>query len=293
MESDVEEAMLVRFSPDPATAFRPGLSAGGKIFDISARYPTVRSFVEAHPDGWKLTDIDLTGMPSLPEAAVRLGPPVDDGASVYLVGANYRKHAEEAGLGVPAAPVVFMKPTTALVGPGAPIRLPAISSEMDYEGELAVVIGRTARHVAKADAARHVAGLTVVNDVTARDLQWVMLGTNRIVDWLSSKCLDDSTPVGPGVASVSAVSDPHALRLTTDMNGQRMQDGETSLMVFSIWDLIEFLSARLTLRPGDLISTGTPVGVGGFRKIFLKHGDLLRVEVQGVGVLENPVAAES
>lgn len=280
--------MLVRFTENSSAPLRPGFTSGDRIFDISSRFPTVASFVAAHPDGWGPADIDTNGLPNHLATSVRLGPPVDDGASVYLVGANYKKHAEEAGLDVPATPVIFMKPTTALVGPRDPICLPPVSSEMDYEGELAVMIGRTARRVSKADARDYVAGLTVVNDVTARDLQWVMLGKNRIVDWLSSKALDKSTPVGPGIVSRSGL-DPHALRLTTDMNGQRMQDGETSMMVFSIWDLIEFLSARVTLRPGDILSTGTPVGVGGFRKIFLKPGDVLRVEVESVGVLENHV----
>ncbi len=146
---------------------------------------------------------------------------------------------------------------------------------MDYEGELAVVIGRDATRVRKQDAPRHVSGFTVVNDVTARDLQWVQLGKHRIVDWFSSKCLDQSTPVGPWIVPIASAGDPHARRLTTQLNGETMQDADTSLMVFSVWDLIEFISARVTLRAGDIISTGTPFGVGGFRKIFLKDGDVL------------------
>ena len=281
--------MLVRFSEGKVPSLRTGFLTDDRVYDISVRYPTISSFVADHPDGWDVSAIELTGLTAYPAASVHLGPPVDDGASIYLVGANYKKHAEEAGLDVPATPVIFMKPTTALVGPKDPICLPPISAEMDYEGELAVVIGRTARRVRRQDAPSHIAGLTVVNDVTARDLQWVMLGKNRIVDWLSSKSLDKSTPIGPGVVSRTVTADPHKLHLTTDLNGRRMQDGETSLMVFSIWELIEFLSARVTLRPGDVLSTGTPVGVGGFRKIFLKQGDRLRVEIQHVGVLDNPV----
>ena len=284
--------MLVRFSPDAASALRPGLRLDDRLIDISSRYPTILAFAEAHPNGWDDRAIDVAGLPAHDAARVRVGPPVDEGSSVYLVGANYKKHAEEAGLDVPSTPVIFMKPATALVGPGEPIRLPPISNEMDYEGELAVVIGKPARRVAAEDAADHVAGLTIVNDVTARDLQWVDLGKHRIVDWISSKALDQSTPIGPGITSITRASDPHRLRLTTDLNGKRMQDGETSLMVFSIWQLIEFLSARVTLRPGDVLSTGTPVGVGGFRKIFLQHGDVLRVEIEHLGVLENAVLRE-
>lgn len=282
--------MLVRFSESKSSShLRTGFLAADRVYDISTRYPTVASFVSVHPDGWNGGSLNLAGLPSFAATDVRLGPPVDDGASIYLVGANYKKHAEEAGLDVPSSPVIFMKPTTALVGPKDPICLPPVSKEMDYEGELAVVIGRTARRVNRENAPDHVAGLTVVNDVTARDLQWMMLGKNRIVDWLSCKALDRSTPIGPGIASRTVAADPHKLHLTTELNGQRMQDSETSLMVFSIWELIEFLSARVTLRPGDVLSTGTPVGVGGFRKIFLKPGDRLRVEIEHVGVLDNPV----
>jgi 2-keto-4-pentenoate hydratase/2-oxohepta-3-ene-1,7-dioic acid hydratase in catechol pathway len=280
---------LVRFRPNAAAAFRPGLVDGGKVHDLGAAYPSVARFMAEFPDGWSAAQVLKSGQPVHALKDVELAAPVDDGANVYLVGANYKKHALEAGLDVPKIPVIFQKPTTALVGPGAAIRVPAVSTQMDYEGELAVVIGRKARLVKKADAPAYVAGLTICNDVTARDLQWVQLGKHNIVDWFSSKCLDRSSPLGPWIVPVSAAGDPHGLRLTTHLNGQLMQEGETSLMVFNVWDLVEFCSARVTLNPGDVISTGTPFGVGGFRKIFLKAGDVLRVEIGGVGVLENRV----
>ena len=173
---------LIRFRTQAGGAFKLGIETGDNVYDLSSRFMTIRQFFEAYPDGWNDTSLNLASLPSLPRNNVHLGPPVDDGASVYLVGANYRKHAEEAGLDVPETPVIFMKPTTALVGPGEPICLPPISKQMDYEGELAVVIGRAATRVSKADAPKHVAGLTIVNDVTARDLQWVQLGKHRIVD---------------------------------------------------------------------------------------------------------------
>lgn len=283
--------MLVRFQFRPGESFRLGMQVDNALHDLSAAYAGVRAFLEVHPDGWDDSSVDLSRFPGVPLSSVRIGPPVDNCANVYLVGANYKKHAIEAGLDVPATPVIFSKPTTALVGPGEAIELPPVSSQMDYEGELVVVIGRTARRVSKDEARRCVAGITVINDVTARDLQWVMLGKNRIVDWLSSKCLDRSTPVGPGIVPVQAVDDIHRLRLRTWLNEELMQDGETSMMVFSSYELIEFLSARVTLRPGDLIATGTPFGVGGFRNIFLKPGDVLKVEVQGIGTLTNPVAS--
>lgn len=280
--------MLVRFR-QPGADWRVGIDTGDTLHDLGERFAGVGAFLAAHPDGWDARTLDLRAAPTVDRARVQMGAPVDDGASVYLVGANYKKHAVEAGLDVPATPVIFMKPTTALVGPGQAIELPPISSQMDYEGELAVVIGRTARRVLRTEAHKYIAGATILNDVTARDLQWVMLGKNRIVDWLSSKALDRSTPVGPGVVAMPAVGDIHRLRLNTWLNEELMQDGETSLMVFSTFELIEYLSARVTLRPGDLISTGTPFGVGGFRNIFLKPGDVLKVQVQGIGTLVNPV----
>jgi 2-keto-4-pentenoate hydratase/2-oxohepta-3-ene-1,7-dioic acid hydratase in catechol pathway len=282
---------LVRWRHTESESFRVGIEADGKVHDLSPRYGSIRQFLEAFPGGWSADALNLAGFAKTARSAVKLGPPVDDGAGVFLVGANYKKHAEEAGLDVPEIPVIFMKPVTALVGPDEPIRLPPISTQMDYEGELAIMIGKTATRISKADAPAHVAGLTLLNDVTARDLQWVQLGKHRIVDWLSSKALDSSTPVGPAIVPVKAVGDMHKLRLKTWLNSELMQDGGTSMMVFSVFDLIEFLSARVTLRPGDIISTGTPFGVGGFRKIFLKPGDVLRVEIEGVGRLENPVKA--
>ena len=284
--------LLVSFSTDRTSPKRPGMAVGDSVYDLSSKYGSISRFLATHPDGWTESSLPLASVPKFDRGAVQLGPPVDDSSSIYLVGANYKKHAEEAGLDIPQTPVIFQKPVTALVGPTDPIVIPPISTQMDFEGELAIVIGRVARRVSAEQAKLHIAGLTIVNDVTARDLQWVDLGKHRIVDWLSSKALDKSTPVGPGIASRSAVADPHRLKLKTRLNEDLMQDSDTSLMVFSIWELIEFLSARVTLRPGDLLSTGTPVGVGGFRKIFLKQGDRVRVEIEGIGLIDNPVTAE-
>lgn len=281
--------ILIRFTPEGFNKFRPGLMTGDTIYDISSRYSTIPDFLSEHSEGWNGDSVELTDLESYSRNDVHLGAPVDESSLVYAVAANYREHAEEAGLSVPSLPIIFIKPTTALVGCDGALRIPPIVSEMDYEGEMAVVIGRTASGVSSADAPRHVAGVTILNDATARDHQWVDLGKHRIVDWFSSKALDGSTPVGPGVVSVSEVGDPHRLKITTHLNGQLMQDADTSLMVYSVWELIEFITARVTLRPGDVIATGTPYGVGGFREIFLKDGDIVRVEVGGIGVLENRV----
>jgi len=279
---------LIRFELDDRAGPRIGIHADGIVHDVTARFGSIASFVAAHPDGWT-HEVVNDAAAACPLREVKLLPPVDTASTLYLVGANYRQHADEAGLSVPKTPVFFDKPSTALVGHGQPIELPPVSREMDYEGELAVVIGRAAKRVAKRDAPRYVCGYTIVNDVTARDLQWVELGKNRIVDWFSSKSLDACSPVGPWIVPASAAGDPHRLHLTTKLNGETMQDSDTSLMVFSVWDLVEYASARVTLNPGDIISTGTPYGVGGFRKIFLKQGDRLRIEIEKVGVLENEV----
>lgn len=278
---------LIRFRQDGET--RIGVCVEGVVHDVTTRYPTLASFVAAHPDGWSREQLDLSYAPTHPLDSVSLAPPVDASSTLYLVGANYRQHAEEAGLSVPTTPVFFSKPATALVAHGEAIEIPPVSSQMDYEGELAVVIGRRARRVTADEARRCVAGYTIVNDVTARDLQWVDLGKHRIVDWFSSKSLDRSTPVGPWIVPASAAGDPHELHLTTKLNGETMQDADTSLMVYSAWELIAFASARVTLNPGDIISTGTPYGVGGFRKIFLKAGDRLTITIGRVGTLDNPV----
>lgn len=280
---------LVRFSPSSGDPLRPGVVVGDVVHDVSALFPDLRSFISRFPTGWGPGDVDLSGTTRHRLREVRLGPPIDEASQLYLVGANYKQHAEEAGLDVPAQPVIFQKPPSALVGASEPIEIPPISTRMDYEGELAVVIGKTARNVSSADAPHYVAGATIVNDTTARDLQWVDLGKHRIVDWFSSKALDRSSPVGPWIVSASELGDPHKLHLRTELNGSLMQDADTSLMVFNVWQLVAFCSARVTLKPGDVISTGTPFGVGGFRKIFLKAGDVVRIEITGIGVLENRV----
>ncbi len=282
--------MLVRFREiGSQQEFRPGLDTGDVIVDISARYSTLTAFLKDNPTGW---DPDLRppgGAPTFRRDSVTLGPPIDPGRMIFAVGANYRQHAEEAGLSVPKAPVIFFKPYTSLVGPGEPITIPAVSSQLDYEGEMAVMIGRDATKVSRTEAPGYVAAVTIVNDTTARDLQWVDLGKNRIVDWFASKALDRTSPVGPGLATIKSVGDVHKMKLKTMLDGQIMQDADTGLMVYDTWQLIEFISARGTLRAGDIIATGTPFGVGGFRQIFLKAGDVVRVELQAVGALENSV----
>lgn len=283
--------VLVRFREKGSQGeFRPALAKSGLVADISDRYPSIAEFLKDNGGTWD-PGMELPRTKSFDRKDVTLGPPIDPGRMIFCVGANYRQHAEEAGLGVPKTPVIFFKPYPSLVGPDYPIRLPAISSKLDYEGEMAVMIGKDATNVSRADAAKHVAAVTIVNDTTARDLQWVDLGKNRIVDWFCSKALDQSSPIGPNLTSMRAIPDLHKLHIKTTLNKQVMQDADTGLMVYDTWELIEFISARATLRAGDVIATGTPFGVGGFREIFLKAGDVVRIELEGVGVLENAVDA--
>jgi len=281
--------LLVRFADRTGAPLRTGLLVGDTVHDISERYATLADFWEQHGNGWDTKDVLPDDAPFHPRADVVLGPPIDPGSLVYAVGANYRKHAEEAGLSVPAQPVIFTKPYTALVGSGQAIENPPFTDQLDFEGEMVVVIGRDARRVSRDAAPDYIAGVTIINDVTARDLQWVHLGKNMIVDWFASKGLDRSSPLGPGIASITGFADIHAIKLKTTLNGTVMQDADTSLMVYKTWELIEFVTARATLRAGDMLATGTPVGVGGFREIFLKLGDTVRIELEGVGALENGV----
>ncbi|HEY8418710.1 MAG TPA: fumarylacetoacetate hydrolase family protein [Limnochordales bacterium] len=220
-------------------------------------------------------------------AEVVVAPPVVRPGKVLGIGVNYRDHAAETGRQPPTEPVFFNKFATSLVGHrGAIVHPgPAVTAKLDYEGELAVVIGRPARHVAEADALRYVYGYTVFNDVSARDLQY------RDGQFVKGKGLDAFAPIGPWVVTADEVPDPQALPIRLTLNGQIMQAGHTADMIFPVAQLISYLSRLMTLEPGDVIATGTPAGVGAARKppVFLEPGDVVVVEIEGIGRLENPV----
>ncbi len=216
--------------------------------------------------------------------------------NVFCVGKNYYEHAAEfANSGfdasakevVPEAPVVFSKPATSIIATGEPILAQLDDSlSTDYEGEVAVVIGQGGRGISKAEALSHVFGYTIVNDVTARTLQ------HKHRQWIIGKGIDSFCPMGPAILTADEVPDPTKLHLTTHLNGEKRQDVTVAGLIFDIPTLIECISRYITLEPGDVIATGTPVGVGiGFKPpVFLKAGDVVRVEIAGLGVLENPVA---
>jgi len=212
----------------------------------------------------------------VPLADVRLLAPVLPSKAV-CVGKNYAAHAAEFGMEVPDEPLLFLKPSTAIAGPGDPIQLLPISTRVDYEGELAVVVGRLARHVRAEDAYRYILGFTCANDVTLRDLQ-------KMDDqWARAKGFDGSCPLGPWVETEL---DPIDIRVETRLNGEIRQAAQTSDMVFGVAELIEYITDFMTLLPGDVLLTGTPEGVG-----RLSDGDVVEVEVEGIGTLSNPVVA--
>jgi 2-keto-4-pentenoate hydratase/2-oxohepta-3-ene-1,7-dioic acid hydratase in catechol pathway len=220
----------------------------------------------------------------------RLLAPVPDPAKVICIGLNYRDHAVESGKPIPTEPVVFSKFSTAVIGPNEPIRLPAVSNQVDYEAELVVVIGRRGKNIAEADAIGHVAGYACGHDVSARDWQVGRSGGQ----WLLGKSPDTFAPLGPWLVTADEAGDPHNLGIRLRLNGETMQDSNSRELIFRVERLIAHISQLVTLEPGDLIFTGTPPGVGMARKppVFLKPGDVVEVEIDGLGVLRNPVVAE-
>lgn len=220
--------------------------------------------------------------------SVDLGPVVPNPSKIICIGLNYRDHAEETGQAVPTTPTVFAKYPNALVGHGAPVVLPRATDQVDYEVELAFVIGRRARHVAAGEAMEYVAGYTVMNDVSARDYQ---MATSQ---WSIGKSFDTFAPLGPALVTRDEAPDPHALAIRLSIGGEMLQDSTTANLVFNVPALVEYLSGVMTLEPGDVIATGTPGGVGFTRKPprYIRAGETMRAEVEGVGVLESPVVAE-
>jgi 2-keto-4-pentenoate hydratase/2-oxohepta-3-ene-1,7-dioic acid hydratase in catechol pathway len=224
---------------------------------------------------------------SLEEAS--LHPPIARPGKIVAIGLNYVDHAEETGQPIPEVPVVFGKYPNTIIGPGAPIRIPPIAEQIDYEAELAVIIGRRARNVPESEALEYVFGYTNSNDVSARDLQFSEGG-----QWTRSKSIDTFCPIGPYVATRDEVPDPHNLYIRAILNGEVVQDGHTSRMIFSVAEVVSFLSQGMTLEPGDIIITGTPPGVGMAREpqLWMKPGDEVSIEIEGLGTLTNPVEAE-
>jgi 2-keto-4-pentenoate hydratase/2-oxohepta-3-ene-1,7-dioic acid hydratase in catechol pathway len=244
-----------------------------------------RNFVE---NGKDLDQARNEGL-LIKRSQARLLAPVPRPGKLICIGLNYRDHAAESNMPIPERPVVFSKFTTSVVGPGDSVVLPLTSSQVDYEAELAVVIGRRAKNVSRDRAFDYVLGYTIVNDVSARDFQFAD------GQWQRGKSCDTFAPMGEAITTTDDVPDPHCLSIKLRLNGQTMQDSNTDQLIFGVPELIEFLSETITLEPGDVIATGTPSGVGFARKppVFIKHDDVMEVEIEKLGTLTSPVVAAS
>ena len=268
-----------------------GALLGGRVVELGGHgFPaTMLGFIQAGEKVWEAAQAFCRENPvsdvSLDQ--LRLLAPLPRPGKVIGIGLNYMDHCREQNVKVPERPLVFAKFGTAVTGPYETIEWEAaLTNQVDYEGELGVVIGKTVRRVTKEAALDYVFGYTVANDVSARDLQF------SDKQWVRSKSLDTFCPFGPAIVTTDEIPDPQTLALRTRVNGNVLQDSNTCEMIFSVRELISFLSHSFTLEPGDLILTGTPNGVGVFRnpKIFLQNGDLVEVEIEHVGKIENRVS---
>jgi 2-keto-4-pentenoate hydratase/2-oxohepta-3-ene-1,7-dioic acid hydratase in catechol pathway len=304
---------LAQFKTKTSNQQRLGLALGDIVCDV-AELARSHKAAGGTPASW-LLDVDNTltvirgGEPALNDIGLLLGDPKSRGdhsvaavgysldqiqflpatypSKILAIGRNYYDHAIEGGAAPPEAPLLFNKLPNALNAHEAPIVLPGISEKVDYEAELAVVIGRRAKRISEAEALAHVFGYTLINDVTARDLQY---GDGQ---WTRGKGLDTFAPLGPFITTRDEILDVQALRIEGRLNGQVMQTSNTSKMIFQVAYLVSYLSQGMTLESGDVIATGTPEGVGVFRKppVLLKAGDVFEVEIEGLGTLRNPVIA--
>jgi 2-keto-4-pentenoate hydratase/2-oxohepta-3-ene-1,7-dioic acid hydratase in catechol pathway len=280
---------LARFTVEGST--RLGKVEGDRVIDLSAvtqgcgasmrllvaEYQTLRSAIET------------VRAPSIPLDAVRLEAPIDDPRKFLAIGMNYKAHAEEAaaaGVPVPKSQLWFNKQVTCINGPFAPVQIPRASSQVDYEAEMGVMIGKRCRHVIREKARAVIAGYFVGNDVTARDWQF------RSPTFTLGKSFDTHGPIGPWITTDDEVTDPHDLTVTLHLNGEERQRTSTGDMIYDIYEQIAYLSTVMTLEPGDILLTGTPANVGIATRTFMKPGDVTRVEISGLGAIENRFEAE-
>ena len=271
-----------------AGAEKPGLlDSDGTIRDLSGQIDDLRGAVLG--DLAALADLDPATLPIV-EGTPRLGAPVAGTGKMICIGLNYADHAAESGMAVPPEPVIFMKATSAICGPNDPIVIPRGSEKTDWEVELAVIIGKPAKYVAEADAMDHVAGFAITNDVSERAFQ-----AERQGQWTKGKSCDNFGQIGPWLVTPDEVADPQALRMWLTVNGETRQNGSTATMVYKVPFLIHYLSQFMTLQPGDVISTGTPPGVGMGMKPpqYLKPGDVVELGIDGLGSQRQDVEADA
>jgi len=269
---------LLRYGPRGQE--KPGLlDPQGRIRSLSGIVPDIAGEVLT-PEGIKaLRLVDPESLPLVDEA-VRLGPCVAGTGKFICIGLNYADHAAESGLAVPPEPVIFMKATSAICGPNDDVEIPRNSTKTDWEVELGVVIGKHAKYVSEADALAHVAGYCVINDVSEREFQ-----TERSGQWTKGKSCDTFGPIGPWLVTRDEVADPQNLPMWLTVNGRSFQNGSTRTMVYGVAFLVSYLSQFMSLHPGDIISTGTPPGVGLGQKppLYLKPGDVVELGIEGLG----------
>jgi 2-keto-4-pentenoate hydratase/2-oxohepta-3-ene-1,7-dioic acid hydratase in catechol pathway len=263
------------------------LDAQGQVRDLSALMPDITPATLSPAGLAALRSVDPSTLPVVPQG--RSGVPWTGMGKFICIGLNYSDHAAETGSPIPKEPIIFMKPTTVAIGCNDPVVLPQGSVKTDWEVELGVVIGSKARYVSEADALKHVAGYCVVNDVSEREYQIERGGT-----WDKGKGCDTFGPVGPWMVTADEVGDPQKLAMWLEVNGKRWQNGSTQTMIFGVAHLVSYVSRFMTLHPGDLITTGTPPGVGMGAKpspVFLKAGDVMRLGIQGLGEQQQTVHA--
>ncbi len=269
---------LLRYGP--VGQEKPGiLDRDGKIRDLSGVVRDIDGASLAPASLDRLRLLDPATLP-LVSGTLRIGPCVGNVPKIVAIGLNYRLHAQEAGMAIPTEPIFFMKATTSICGPNDDVIIPKGSQKTDYEVELGIVIGTTARHVDIKDAKKHIAGYCVVNDVSEREYQ-----IERGGQWTKGKSCDTFCPLGPWVVTADEVADAGKLQVSTDVNGERRQNSNTADLIFGIEHIVSYVSQFMTLLPGDVIPTGTPSGVAMGLKPpkFLKAGDTMRVAVEGLG----------
>ena len=270
---------LVRFGPTGAE--KPGLlDTAGQLRDLSGHIADITGITLDDASIAKLRALDPTSLPLVTDGQ-RIGPCVGNIGKFLCIGLNYSDHAAETGAKIPEHPILFFKANSAIVGAFDDVVMPRGSVQTDWEVELGVVIGKTAKYVSKEDALDHVAGYCIVNDVSERHFQANLTG-----QWTKGKSCDTFGPTGPWLVTRDEVEDPQNLNMSLDVNGKRMQTGNTATMIFTVAEIIEHLSQLFTLHPGDVITTGTPPGVGlGIKPtpVFLKKGDIMELSIEGLG----------
>ncbi len=291
---------LLNYYRQGQTIAHLGAAIDGEVVDLTTAFPgdsrfsSVSALLRAGKNSMSraqqwVNEKPIRKDPGAPIEAVRYAPPVDERCRIFCVGLNYADHAAENKLPPPESPIFFAKLAAVAIGNEEPIPVPVVSQQVDYEAEVAFVIGARAKRVPIDQACRYIAGFTIMNDVTARDLQF------QDKQWFRGKNCDGFAPLGPWVVSTDELSDPDNLTISLRLNGEVRQRSNTSQLFFKPAALLSFLSQTLTLEAGDVISTGTPGGIGFYAdpKTFLKHGDLIEVEVEGIGTLRNGVVNET